>query len=73
MAQEQSELELLSIYLPQEMTDEELESLVEATLSEVGFTAKADIGKATGMVMKKAEGRVSGDRVRDMLALKLTA
>ena len=73
VAQEQSELDLLSVYLPKEMEDDELVRLVDEVLSEGGFTTKADIGKATGMVMKKANGSVSGDRVRDMLASRLTA
>lgn len=73
VAQEEAELNLLAAYLPAEMSDEELEKLVDGVILEGMFTAKADIGKATGMVMEQSGGAVSGDRVRDILSRKLTA
>ncbi len=71
VAQEELELNILGAYLPAEMSDEALAALVDEVLAEGGFATKADLGKATGMVMKKAAGSVSGDRVRDILATKL--
>ncbi len=73
VAQEELELGILSAYLPAEMTDEALVEMIDVVLSENGITNKADLGKATGMVMKKAAGAVSGDRVREMLLTKLSA
>jgi uncharacterized protein len=73
VAQEELELGILSAYLPAEMTDDALVETIDAVLSENGITDKADLGKATGMVMKKASGAVSGDRVREMLLTKLSA
>jgi uncharacterized protein YqeY len=72
VAQEELELDILGAYLPAEMTDEALESLISQVLSENNITAKADLGKATGMVMKQAGGSVSGDRVREMLTKTLS-
>lgn len=71
VAQEEVELNILAAYLPAEMSDEALATLVDEVLAEGGFATKADIGKATGMVMKKAAGQVSGDRVKEVLAAKL--
>jgi len=73
VAQEELELTILSAYLPAEMSDESLNELIESVLAENSINDKADLGKATGMVMKKAGGAVSGDRVRDMLLNKLSA
>ena len=55
------------------MTDEALEQMIDGLLAENSITSKADLGKATGMVMKKAAGSVSGDRVREVLLTKLSA
>jgi len=73
VAQEELELTILSAYLPAEMSDESLNELIEGVLAENSINDKADLGKATGMVMKKAGGTVSGDRVREMLLTKLSA
>ncbi|MFZ2299525.1 MAG: GatB/YqeY domain-containing protein [Candidatus Moraniibacteriota bacterium] len=61
---EEAELNLLSAYLPQTMPETELRALIEATLKESGLTAKAQMGQAMGLVMKKVAGRASGDDVR---------
>jgi uncharacterized protein YqeY len=69
---EEAELSVLSVYLPQAMTDTELRSLVEAALKEAGITAKSQMGQAMGIVMKKAAslaesrraGRADGNDVR---------
>ncbi len=73
VAQEELELNILGTYLPAEMTDEALATLIEQVLADNGITDKADLGKATGMVMKQVGGTVSGDRVRGMLVSKLGA
>ncbi len=73
VAQEETELAILAAYLPAEMTDEALEQMIDGVLAENSITSKADLGKATGMVMKKAAGSVSGDRVREVLLTKLSA
>jgi uncharacterized protein YqeY len=73
VAQEELELDILTTYLPAEMTDEAMAIMIDGVLAENGITDKADLGKATGMVMKQAAGAVSGDRVREMLLTKLSA
>lgn len=61
---EEAELNILSIYLPQAMSDEALRTLVTETLSEAGLTSKTEMGKAMGLVVKKVAGRATGDDVR---------
>jgi uncharacterized protein len=63
----------LSAYLPEEMSDEDLKTLIREVLANGEFAGKADIGKATGAVMKVLAGRASGDRVREMLQGELEA
>jgi uncharacterized protein YqeY len=61
---EEAELNVLSAYLPQAMSEGELQSLVQAALKEAGVTSKSQMGQAMGIVMKKAAGRADGDAVR---------
>lgn len=62
--QEAAELAILSVYLPTSMPEDELRGLVQSALAEAGITAKADMGKAMGLAMKKTAGRATGDEVR---------
>ena len=69
--QEEKEMAILAAYLPAEMSDEDLMKIIKSAISEGGFSSKADLGKATGAVMKLVGGAASGDRVREMLAGEL--
>ncbi len=69
--QEEKEMAILAAYLPAEMSDEDLMKIIKGAISEGGFSSKADLGKATGAVMKLVGGAASGDRVREMLAGEL--
>ena len=61
---EEAELDVLSSYLPQAMSEEELRALVEIALEEAKLTSKSQMGQAMGIVMKKIAGRADGDAVR---------
>ncbi len=69
---EASQLEILERYLPQQMTDDELESFVREGIAEAGAAGPKDMGKVMGLLNKRAEGRVDGRRlstaVRESLA-----
>jgi uncharacterized protein len=57
---EETEAEVISAYLPAELSDEELAELVAATVQETGMQ---EMGKVMGAVMPKVEGRADGKRV----------
>jgi len=65
--QEEAELHLLSVYLPEAMGGDELRVLVATALTEAGITTQAQIGQAMGVVMKQVAGRASGDDVRKIV------
>lgn len=62
-----NELVVLERYLPAEMSDEDLEKVVRAALTEAGFSATADKGKAMGVAMKAAAGQANGNRVKELV------
>jgi uncharacterized protein len=62
-ASEQAEAELISAYLPAELSDEELGELVASAVEEAGAAGPQDMGKVMGAVMPKVDGRADGKRV----------
>ena len=54
---ERSEIEVLANYLPEQMTDEELEKVVEETISQMGNNP--NFGAVMGSVMGKVKGKTS--------------
>lgn len=59
------EIEVLSNYLPQQLTAEELEEIVRQSVSEIGATSIKDMGKVMGTVMSKIKGRADGSLVSE--------
>jgi uncharacterized protein len=62
-ASEQAEAELIARYLPAEISDEELETLVAEAMEQTGASSPGDMGKVMGAVMPKVDGRADGTRV----------
>jgi uncharacterized protein len=62
-AAEQAEAELISGYLPAELSDEQLAELVAAAIDETGAASPEDVGKVMGAVMPRVESRADGKRV----------
>ncbi|MGA8943116.1 MAG: GatB/YqeY domain-containing protein [Thermoactinomyces sp.] len=60
---EKAEVEVLSAYLPEPLSDEELKDLVKQVIQEVGATSKADMGKVMGAVIPRVKGRADGRKV----------
>lgn len=61
------EMGMLSGYLPQQLSDEELEQIVEVTMAELGTKNKQDFGKIMGAITAKTKGLADGNRVRDIV------
>jgi uncharacterized protein len=60
---ESFEAELIEAYLPQQLSDEELEALVEEAISESGASEQKQIGQVMSALMPKLGGRADGKRV----------
>jgi uncharacterized protein YqeY len=60
--QEESEAKLIEAYLPAELADAELESIIAAAIAETGATEVKDMGQVMKVVMAKAGGRADGKR-----------
>jgi len=65
---EEGEISILEIYLPEQMSEEEIKKIVEDAIAEVGATTKADIGKVMSAVMPKIAGRADGGAISKVVS-----
>lgn len=70
-AKEEAEAQILSKYLPTQLSDEELNQIIEEAVKETGASSIADMGKVIGLVMSKVVGQAEGARVSAMVKEKL--
>lgn len=68
---EKRELAILQSYLPQEISDEELEKIVREVVGGLGAITEKNFGRIMGEMMKRVKGRASGDRVSRAVKLRL--
>jgi uncharacterized protein len=60
---EDFEAQIIETYLPAELSDAELDGLVERAVAETGAESQRDMGKVIKHVMAAADGRADGRRV----------
>lgn len=70
---EKAELVILSKYLPQQMSTEELKKIVGQIVTEVGASGAKDFGKVMRMVMSKVKGQAEGMAVAEMVRKQLSS
>ncbi len=60
---EAAQLAVLKRYLPAELSDDELNALVAATIAETGASGPKDMGRVMPVAMQRVAGRADGRRV----------
>ena len=70
-AKEEAEIAILSDYLPQALTDDELRALVEQGIAENGATSARDLGKVMGWLSPRIRGRADGKVASGLVAQAL--
>lgn len=65
--QTKQEIEILASYLPQQLTDEELETIVADAIKQTNAQSMKDMGKIMGKVNEVAKGRADGKRINEMV------
>ena len=71
-AKEQAEILVLENYLPANLTAEEITAIVEAAVSELGASSKADMGKVMKLAQERAAGRADGKLLSQEVAKRLS-
>jgi uncharacterized protein YqeY len=68
---EDYELEVLEDYMPEPLSEEELEEIVDDAIAENGATSLQDLGRVMADVMPQVAGRADGSAVSQLVREKL--
>jgi uncharacterized protein YqeY len=67
-AKEQAEIDILTEYLPQALSDTEIDTLIEEAVATTGATNARDLGKVMGWLAPRTRGRADGKVVSGKVA-----
>ena len=67
LQREKHQLEVLQEYLPEQMSEEEIEKVVKDKIDELKPDGMKDMGKVMGVVMKELGANADGNTVREMV------
>src|SRR5690625_3196252 len=63
----EKEINILQPYLPAQLSDEELESIIKDAIKEVNASSKKDFGKVMQKVMPNVKGKADGSSVQKLV------
>ena len=69
---EQAELKILESYLPQQMSEAEINALVQEAIEAVNATSMKDMGKVMKYIMPKTQGRADGKMINQLVTAQLS-
>jgi len=67
VAKAQAEVDVLSTYLPQQMSEAEVRELARQVIAEVGAQGPKEMGKVMGPLMARTKGRADGKLVNQVV------
>ena len=71
-AREKQEINLLEAYLPEQLSDAELNAIIKDALASTGASSMKDMGKVMGVVKSKAAGRADMGAVSGLIKAALS-
>jgi len=69
---ETKELEIIKQYLPEQLSEEEIEKIVVATIEKIGAKDIKDLGRVMGEVMKELKGKADAKLVSEIVKKRIT-
>ncbi|CAN5653951.1 GatB/YqeY domain-containing protein [soil metagenome] len=69
---EEYELEILGEFMPEPLSEDEIEEIIDDVISEVGATSIRDLGRVMAGVMHQVSGRADGSTVSQLVKEKLS-
>ncbi|HVZ58140.1 MAG TPA: GatB/YqeY domain-containing protein [Patescibacteria group bacterium] len=70
---EQKELEMISEYLPAQMGEDEIRSLVKQAITATGASTPQEMGKVMGALMPKTKGKADGGLISKIVREELSS
>ncbi len=68
---EKQELEVLTVYQPQQLTEDEIKKIVKKVIAETGVRSLSGLGQVMGLSMKQLKGKADGEAVRKIVQAEL--
>ena len=72
VAKESAEIALLQAYLPAQLSDAEIDSLIAAAIASTGAASIKDMGKVMGVVKAQAQGKADMGKVSARIKARLS-
>lgn len=72
VAKEQKEYDIIAKYLPEQLSEEQIEKLIRETISSLEVSSEKDIGRVMGALMPKVKGKADGKIIQQKVRLALT-
>lgn len=70
---EREEIEVISKYLPEQLSEEEITAIVQGIITKVGASGMQDMGKVMGMASGQLAGKADGKTLAGVVKSLLTA
>ncbi len=71
VAKERAEREAIASYAPEQLSEDEVDALVEEAFTATGATSEKEIGAVMSLVMGKAKGRADGKVVQEKVRVRM--
>jgi len=72
VAKERAELAIISAYMPAQLSDSELDAMIQSAIADTGANSIKDMGKVMGLIKGKAQGRADMALVGARIKARLT-
>jgi uncharacterized protein len=69
---ESQELAIIETYLPKQLSEEEVNTVVDEIIAAVGATSAKDLGKVMGTAMQQLKGKADGKKIQELVKKKLS-
>ena len=69
---EEAQIDVISQFLPKQLSAEEVEKVVDQTIQSVGATTMKDMGKVMGMANKQLAGKADGKLIAEIVKKRLS-
>ena len=69
---ERQELDIISVYLPAQLSREEVQKIVIKAIEETGVSSLQEMGKVMGVAMKELKGKTDGKIVQEIVREQLS-
>jgi len=70
---EQKEMDMLLVYLPEQLTEEEIKTMVQEAIAQTGANVPGDMGKVMAAIMPKVKGKADGSIVSKIVREQLSS